>query len=84
MSSFTHETDCKNIPSESGATVVDSSTAQTPKGPSKIKLLLDRSGSMETCGLFQALIKGVNSLLLEQRQLAEDLETNPKIGSLGF
>ena len=79
MSSFSHETDCKSTPSESGATVADSSTAQTPKGPSKIKLLLDRSGSMEIGGLFQALIKGVNSLLLEQTQQAEDLETNPEI-----
>lgn len=79
MSSFTHETDCKTTTSESGATVANSSTAQTPMGPSKIKLLLDRSGSMETCGLFQALIKGVNSLLLEQKQLAEDLKTNPEI-----
>lgn len=79
MSSFSHETDCKSTPSVSGATVADSSTAQTPKGPRKIKLLLDRSGSMETDGLFQALIKGVNSLLLEQRQQAEEFETNPTI-----
>ena len=79
MSSFTHETDCKSTPSKLGATATDSSTIQTTKGPNKIKLLLDRSGSMQSCGLFHALIKGVNSLFLEQRQLAEDLKTNPKI-----
>lgn len=37
-----------------------------------IKCLLDRSGSMSSGNMFQALIKGVNTLLLEQRQVAED------------
>ena len=77
MSSFTSENDSKSIPSQTKSS--ESSTKQTPKGPSKIKLLLDRSGSMQSCGLFKALISGVNSLLLEQKQLAEDLKTNPQI-----
>ena len=55
------------------------STDESIKGPTKIKLLLDRSGSMQNGGLFKALIKGVNSLLLEQKQLAEDIKSNPEI-----
>ena len=44
-----------------------------------IKLLLDRSGSMRSDGMLKALISGSNSLILEQRQSAEDLNEDINI-----
>ena len=44
-----------------------------------IKLLLDRSGSMNSDGMLKALISGSNSLLLEQKQVSEDLNEDVNI-----
>ena len=40
-----------------------------------IKLLLDKSGSMGEYHMFESLIEGSNSLLLEQKQFSEDTNT---------
>lgn len=61
-------------PSDTTSTAVPNTR---PTGPNRIKCLLDRSGSMGP--LFTSLIKGVNDLLMEQRQTAEDLGTEPHI-----
>ena len=49
------------------------------KNNKTIKLLLDRSGSMSSDGMLKALISGSNSLILEQRQSAEDLNEDINI-----
>ena len=77
MSTFKDEVDCKSTPSDVEGKAT--STPNTPKGPTKIIILGDRSGSMQSGNLFGALIDGVNSLILEQKQVAEDLETEPEI-----
>lgn len=75
MSYFTNKVE-NNI-SESEKPISDSSTSEKSNGPEIIKCLLDCSGSM--IDLFQGLIVGQNSLILEQRQCAEDTKTNPII-----
>ena len=49
-----------------------------------IKLLLDRSGSMSSDGMLKALISGANSLILEQRQSAKDLNEDINIEIYDF
>ena len=71
MSSFVKNDDSNStnaVPDSKSVPIVESKSATNC--PKYIKCLLDRSGSMGH--MFKALIKGVNTLLLEQRQVAED------------
>ena len=54
------------------------------KGPKYIKALLDRSGSMITNGLSDALVEGINTLILEQKNTSEMYGTNPTIDIYSF
>ena len=63
-------TDSKSVPIVDSKSVPIVDSKSTTNCPRYIKCLLDKSGSMSN--MFKALIKGVNTLLLEQRQVAED------------
>jgi len=79
MSSFENKADCKRSSDGTETTSQVLSTKSTHNGPDKIILLLDRSGSMTVNGLCQALLQGVNSLISEQKEVAQDSGTNPDI-----